>query len=135
MPAHLENSAVATGLKMVSFHASPKEEKCQECSNCFTIALISHASKIMLKILLARLQWYMNQELPDVETGFRKGRGTRDQIANILWIIKKARELKRKNKTTKKRTSASLTMLKPLTAKITTSCAKFLERQNTRLPH
>ena len=103
MPANLENSAVATGLKMVSFHASPKEEKCQECSSCFTIALISHASKIMLKIFLARLQWYMNQELQDVETGFRKGRGTRDQIANILWIIKKARELKRKNKRTKKK--------------------------------
>ena len=61
MPANLENSAVATGLKMVSFHASPKEEKCQECSNCFTIALISHASKIMLKILQARLQQYMTE--------------------------------------------------------------------------
>ena len=78
MPANLENSAVAMGLEKVSFHSSPKE-----CSNYHTIALISHASKVMLKILQARLQQYMNHELPDVKVGFRKGRETRDQIANI----------------------------------------------------
>ena len=78
MPAHLENSAVATGLEKVTFHSIPKE-----CSNYHTVALISHASKVMLKILQARLQQYMNCELPDVQAGFRKGRGTRDQIANI----------------------------------------------------
>ena len=66
-----------------------------ECSNYHTVALISHASKVMLKILQARLQQYMNQELPDVQAGFRKGRGTRDQIVNIHWIIEKAREFKK----------------------------------------
>ena len=70
----------------------PKKGNAKECSNYYTIALISHASKVMLKILQARLQQYMNHELPDVQAGFRKGRGTRDQIANICWIIKKARE-------------------------------------------
>ena len=83
MPANLENSPVATGLEKVSFHFNPKEVQCKECSNYCTIALISHASKIMLKILQARLQRYMNRELPDVQAGFRKGRGTRAQIANI----------------------------------------------------
>ena len=91
MPANLENSAVATGLEKVSFHSSPKKRQCQECSNYRTIALISHASKVMLKILQARLQQYVNCELPDVQAGFRKSRGTRDQIANIRWIIEKAR--------------------------------------------
>ena len=67
----------------------------KECSNYYTIALISHASKVMLKILHARLQQYLNRELPDVQADFRKGRGTRDQIANTLWIIKKAREFQR----------------------------------------
>ena len=86
MPANLENSAVATGLEMVSLHSNPKE-----CSNYCTIALISHASKIMLKILQARLQQYMNRELADIQAGFTKGRGTRDQIANICRIIEKAR--------------------------------------------
>ena len=90
MPANLENSAVATGLEKVSFHSNPIE---RQCSNYRTIALISHASKVRLKILQARFQQYMNHELPDVQAGFRKGRGTRDQIANICWIIKKAREL------------------------------------------
>ena len=90
MPANLENSAVATGLEKVSFHSSPKE-----CSNYSTIALISHACKVTLKILQDRLQQYMNQELPDVQAGFRKGRGTRNQFANICWIIKKARELQK----------------------------------------
>ena len=91
MPANLENSAVATGLEKVSFHSNPRERQCQKCSNYHTIALISHASKVMLKILQARLQQYVNRELPDVRAGFRKGRGTRDQIANIRWIMEKAR--------------------------------------------
>ena len=95
MPANLENSAVATGLEKVSFHANPKERQCKECSHYHTIALISHASKVMLKILQARLQQYVNRELPDVQAGFRKGRGTRDQIANIHWIIRKAREFQK----------------------------------------
>ena len=90
MPVNLKNSAVATGLKKVSFHSSPKE-----CSNYHTAALISHTSKEVLKILQARLQQYMNREVPDVEAGFRKGRGTRDLIANICWIIEKARELQK----------------------------------------
>ena len=92
MPANLEHSAVATGLERVSFHFIPKERPCQECSNYCTIALISHASKVMLKILQARLQQYVNRELPDVQAGFSKGRGTRDQIPNIRWIMEKARE-------------------------------------------
>ena len=83
MLATLENSAAATGLEKVSFHSNPRERQCKECSNYSTIALISHASKVMLKILQARLQQYKNRELPDVQAGFRKGRGTRDQIANI----------------------------------------------------
>ena len=94
MPPNLENSAVATGLEKVSFHSSRKGNT-KECSNYCTIALISHASKVILKILQARLQQYMNCELPDVQAGFRKGRGTRDQIANIQWIIKKAREFQK----------------------------------------
>ena len=81
---------MATGLEKFRFHSNPKE-----CSNYRTIALISHASKVMLKILQARLQQYMNQEIPDVQAGFRKGRGTRDQIANISWIIEKAREFQK----------------------------------------
>ena len=82
MPANVENSAVATGLEKVSFHSNPKERQ-KECSNYHTIALISHASKVMLKILQARLQQYMSHELPHVQAGFKKGRGTRDQIAKI----------------------------------------------------
>ena len=95
MPANLENSAVATGLEKISFHSNPKEGQAKECSNYCIIALISHASKVMLKILQARLQQYMNRELTDIQAGFRKGRGTRDQIANICWIIEKARELQK----------------------------------------
>ena len=94
MPANLENSAVAKGLEKVSFHSNPKERH-KECSNSCIIALISHASKVMLKILQARLQQYVNCELPDVQAGFRKGRGTRDRIANIYWIMKKAREFQK----------------------------------------
>ena len=81
---------MATGLEKVSFHSNAKE-----CSNYHTIALSSHASKVMLRILQARLQQYVNHELPDVQAGFRKVRGTRDQIANICWIIEKAREFQK----------------------------------------
>ena len=97
MPGNLENSAVATGLEKVSCHSNPKKRNAKECSNYHTIALISHASKVMLKILQARLQLYMNHELPDVQAGFRKGRGTRDQIANMRWIIEKARRVSEKH--------------------------------------
>ena len=83
MSANLENSAVATGLERSVFISIPKKGNAQECSEYHTVALISHASKVMLKILQARLQQYMNREIPDVQAGFRKGRGTRDQIANI----------------------------------------------------
>ena len=91
MPANLENSAVATGLKKVSFYPIPKKGNAKECSNYHTTALVSHASKLMLKILQVRLQQYVNRELPNVQAGFRKGRGSRDQIASICWIIEKAR--------------------------------------------
>ena len=93
MPANLENSAVTTGLEKVSFHSNPKERQCQRMLNYHTIELISQATKVRLKILQARLQRCVNHELPDVKAGFRNGRGTRDQIANICWIIEKAREL------------------------------------------
>ena len=93
MPANLENSAVPTGLENVSFHFNPKERQCQRMlklpHNC------TNASKVMLKILQARLQQHMNHELPDVQAAFIKGRGTRDQIANIHWIIKKARQFQK----------------------------------------
>ena len=95
MPANLENSAVATGLEKAISIPIPKKNNAKECSNYCIISLISHASNVMLKILQARLQQYVNQELPDVQAGFRKGRGTRDQIANICWIIKKAREFQK----------------------------------------
>ena len=95
MPANLENSSVATGLEKVSFHSDPKEGNDKECSNYRTIAFISHASKVMLKILQARLQQYVNRELPDVQAGFRKGRRTRDQMGNIHWIMEKAREFQK----------------------------------------
>ena len=92
MPANFENSAVTRGLEKVSFHSNPKERQCQRCSNYHTIVFTSYASKVMLKILQAKLQHYVSWELPDVQTGFRKGRGTKDQIANICWIIEEARE-------------------------------------------
>ena len=97
MSANLKNSVVATGLEKVSFHSNPKERQCQRMLKLLHHALISHASKVMVKILQARLQQYMNHELPDVQAGFRKGRGTRDQIANICWIIEKAREFQKKH--------------------------------------
>ena len=90
MPANLENSALATDWKRSVFIPVPKKGNAKECSNYCTVALISDATKVMLKILQVRLQQYMNRELPDIQAGFRKGRGTRHQIANIYWIIKKA---------------------------------------------
>ena len=97
----------------------PKKGNAKECSNYRTIALISHASKVMFKILQARLQQYVNHELPDAQAGFRKGRGTRDQIANIRWIMEKAREFQ------KNIYFCFLTMPKPLTVWITINCGKF----------
>ena len=95
MPANLENSAGDTGLEKVSFHCSPKEGQCNDCSNYCTVVLVSHASKVMLKILQARLQQYVKGELPDVQSGFRKGRRTRDQIVNLCWITEKAVEFQK----------------------------------------
>ena len=95
MPASLVNSAVAQDWKRSVFIPIPKKGNAKECSNYHTIALISHTSKVMLKILQVRLQHYVNHEHPDVQVGFRKGRGTRDQIANILWIMEKAREFQK----------------------------------------
>ena len=95
MPANLENSAVATGLEKSVFIPIPKKDNAKECSNYHTIAFISHTSKVMLRIIQARPQHYKNHELPDVQAGFRKDKGTRDQIANICWIIEKAREFQK----------------------------------------
>ena len=95
MPANLENSAVATGLEKSLFIPIPKKGNAKECSDYCTIAVISHTSKVMLKILQARLQQYINHEISDVQAGFRKSRGTRNQIANIRWIIEKAREFQK----------------------------------------
>ena len=105
--------------KRLVFIPIPKKGNAEECSNYRTTALISHANKVMLKILQARLQQYVNRELPDVQAGFRKSRGTRDQIANIRWIIEK-QESSRKTSI-----SALLTMPKPLTVWITINCGKF----------
>ena len=95
MPANLGNSAMVTGLETFVFIPITKKGNTKECPNYHTIALISHTSKVMLKILQARLWQFVNRELPDVQAGFRKGRGTRDQIANICWIIEKAREFQK----------------------------------------
>ena len=95
MLENLENSAVARGPEKVSFIPIPKKGNAKECSNYCTISLISHTSKVMLKILQARLQQYVNCELQNVQASFRKGRGTRDQIANICWIMEKAREFQK----------------------------------------
>ena len=105
----------------------PKKGNAKECSNYHTIVLISHASKVMLKILQVRLQQYVNRELPDVQAGFRKGRGTRDQITNIAGSSKKQKNSRKKKQTNKKKTSISalLTMPKPLTVWITINCGKF----------
>ena len=104
---------------MSVFIPIPKKGNAKECSNYCTIVLISHTSKVMLKILQPRLQQYVNHELPDVQAGFRKGRGTRNQIANIRWIIKKAKSSRKTS------ISASLTMPKPLTVWVTINCEKF----------
>ena len=95
MPANLENSAVATGLEKVSFHSNPKERQCQRTFNYHTIALISHTSKVMLKILQVRLQQYVNHELPDVQAGFRKSRKTEIKLPTFVGSIKKAREFQK----------------------------------------
>ena len=92
MPANLEHSAVATGQEKVNFHSNPKEGQAKECSDYCKTVHISHARQLMLKFLQARHQQYVNQELPDIQARLRKGRGTRDQIINIHWIIEKARE-------------------------------------------
>ena len=95
MPANLENSAMSTDWKRLVFIPTPKKGNAKECTNYHTVALISHASKAMLKILQARLQQHMNCELPDVQAGFRKGRGTRGKIANIHWNIEKTRQFQK----------------------------------------
>ena len=95
MTENLKSSAVATGPEKVSFHSNPKERQCQRMLKLPQIAVISHASKVMFKILQARLQQYVNYELPDVQAESRKHRETRDQIANICWIFKKAREFQK----------------------------------------
>ena len=132
MPANLENSAGATGLTKVNFHSNPRKKKnnVKECSNYHTIALISQASKVMLKILQARLQQYMNHELPYVQAGFRKGQGTRDQIANIHWIIEKARQFQ------KNIYFCFIDYAKAFDLWITTNCGKFFKRweDQTTLP-
>ena len=115
-------SAVATGLEKVNFILIPKTHNTTESSNYCTTAHISHTNKVILKILQARLQQYMNHELPDVQAGFRKDRGTRDQIANICWIIKEQQSSRKMS------TSALSTMPKPWTMWITTNCRKLLKR-------
>ena len=128
MPTNLENSAVATRLEKSVFIPIPKKDNFKECSNYHTVAFISYASKVMLKILQARLQQYVNQELPDVQAVFREGRGTRNQIDIIHWIIGKAKEF------LKTSSSASLTTLSVVW--IATNCGKFFKRweYQTTLP-
>ena len=128
MPANLGNSAVVTGPEKSIFIPIPKKGSARGCSNFSTIAVTSHTNKRILKILQPRLQQYMNQELPDVQAEFRRGRETSSQIANICWIIEKAREFQK--------TSTSLTMLKPLTMWITANCGKFFNcwEYQTTLP-
>ena len=113
MPENLENSAATTGLEKVSFHSNPKKGNAKGCSNYHKIALISHANKVMLKILQARLQQYVNHELPDIQAAFRKGRGTRDQLPTSIGSLKKQKSSRKTS------TSALLTMLSPLTMWIT----------------
>ena len=115
MPANLENSAVATGLEEINFHSNAKE-----CSNYRTIALISHASKVMLKILQARLQQYMNREITDVQAGFSKGKEPEIKLSTSVGSSKKQVSFRK--------TSALLTVPKPLTVWITTNCGKFFKR-------
>ena len=122
MPTNLENTAVATGLERSVFLPVPNKGNAKECSDYHTIALIAHASKVMFKILQAKLQHYVNQELPRVQVVFRKGRGTRDQIASIHWIIRKAREFQRNSY------CCFIDYAKPLTVWITTNCGRFWKR-------
>ena len=128
MPANLENSAVATGLENVSFYSNPKKRQCQRMfklpHNCTHLT----TSKETLKILQARLQHYVNREILGVQAAFRKGRGTRDQIANICWIIEKARQFQ------KTPISALLTMQKPLTVWITTNSGRAGNTRPSDLP-
>ena len=121
MPANLENSALEKDWKRSIFLSILRKGNAKEHSNYHTTVLISHATKVMLKILQARFQQYMNQEITDVQAVFRKGRGSRDQITNMHWIIEKQENSRKAS------TSASLTMLKPLTLWITTNCGKFLK--------
>ena len=133
----MNNWLQALGIIWSVFIPIPKKNSAKECSDDRIIALISHASKIMLKILEARLQQYVNRKLPNVQAGFRKGRETRDQIANIHWIIEKVREFQKKKKKQQQTfISASLTMLKPFTVRTTTNCGKFLKiwEYQTTLP-
>ena len=129
----MSRTSVNKFYKIIYFHPSlswkrsvfipiPKKGNAKECSNYHTIAFISHTSKVMLKILQARFQQYVNRELPFVQAGFRKGRGTRDQIFNISWIIKKASEFQ------KHIYFCLLAMPKPLTVWTTTSCGKLSKR-------
>ena len=127
MPANLETQQWPEDWKRPVFISIPKKGNAKKCSNYHIIALISHSSKvIMLKILQARLQQYVKHEPPDIQAGFRKGRGTRDQIVNIRRIIKKAREFQ------KNITSALLTLPKPLTVWTATNCGKFFKRWEYR---
>ena len=123
MSAYLENSAMATGLEKVSFHSNAKE-----CSNYHTNALISHASKVMLKILQARLQQYVNRELPDVQAGFRKGGGTRDPGCLRTRLPTSAGSSKKQESSRKTSISALLIIPKPLTVRITINCGKFWKK-------
>ena len=120
MPANLESSAVASGLEKVSFHSNPKERQCQRMFKLLHNCTLLTSWQRMLKILQARLQQYVNRELPDVQVGFRKGKGTRDQIANICWIIEKAREYQKN--------FCFTDYAKALTVWITTNCGKFSKR-------
>ena len=125
MPANLENSAVATGLEKISIHSNPKKGNAKECSNYCTIALLSHTCKVMLKILQARLQQYLNCELPDVQAGFRKGTGVKGIGVKLPTS---PGSLKKQESSRKTAISALLTMPKPLTVWITTNCGKFWKR-------
>ena len=130
MPANMGNSAMATGPEKSIFIPIPKKGNAKGCSNFCTIAVTSHVNKRILKILQSRLQQYMNQDLPDVPAESRRGRESSNQIANICWIIEKAREFQKTS------TSASLTLLKALTMWITANCGKFFNRweYQTTLP-
>ena len=119
-------TTVATGLETVSFHSVPKKDNAKECSNYHTIALISHASKVMLKILQAMLQQYVNCELPDVQAGFRKGRGTKEEPE--IKLPTSAGSWKKQESSRKTSISSLLTMPKPLTVWTTTICGKVFKR-------